>query len=176
MSLTNIEYGSLASSEILNSNFRSLKNDITELSENTTDDVATINSNIATLNNTISSLNSNTSSSISSINSSLTEINNKFNSNGLYITTYVNGNSWYREYFSDSEKTTRIWIEQGGTGQTGSTTTLLKTMSNTNYTIVLGRLAAYFEAEGIDIRYTNRFFVRNGKGYSYAFNYYICGI
>ena len=34
--------------------------------------------------------------------------------NGLYITTYIDTNSWRREYYSDNTKTQLVWLEQGG--------------------------------------------------------------
>lgn len=59
---------------------------------------------------------------------------------GLYITTYVNGTEWYREYFSDSTKTVRVWLEQGGkvTGTSQGQViqiNLLRPFTNANYTI-----------------------------------------
>ena len=59
-----------------------------------------------------------------------------FSTNGLYVTTYVNGTEWYREYFSDANKTQRVWLEQGGdvTLVNGyATITFLRSFSNTQY-------------------------------------------
>lgn len=50
MSLINIEYGSLASSTTMNSNFTYLENKISEVSESTTTAISSILSNIATIN------------------------------------------------------------------------------------------------------------------------------
>ena len=46
MALTEIEYGSLASSEVMNNNFEYLDNKISDVSENLASNVATINANI----------------------------------------------------------------------------------------------------------------------------------
>ena len=50
MALTEIEYGSLASSDVMNKNFEYLDNKISDVSENLASNVATINANIATAN------------------------------------------------------------------------------------------------------------------------------
>lgn len=86
------------------------------------------------------------------------------------VKSYVNGTSWFREW-SDG------WIEQGGIAWTNSWTTLLKEMSNTNYTLVLGRQSAYFEAEGQEGgKTTTSFHLSNGKGWGYTDSYYVCGM
>lgn len=55
-------------------------------------------------------------------------------SSGLYVTTYINGTSWYREYFSDSAKTTRVWLEQGGLIYIGSENGTVSANFLRNYT------------------------------------------
>ena len=139
MALTEIEYGSLASSEIMNNNFEFLDNKITSVSESIVTNMASVNSNIASINSSISSLNSDLSSSIEELDTSLEEAQQVFTDSGIYITTYINGTSWYREYFSDSEKTQRVWLEQGGvistSNDTNYTVNFLKTFSDTNYCI-----------------------------------------
>ena len=175
MALTNIEYGSLASSTVMNGNFQYLDNRISALAQDSTASTASINSNLATLNSSLNLLSQNTGDAISNIESSVTDIDNKFSSNGLYVDIYVNGNSWYKEYFSDSGKTTRVWIEQGGLVHTNSSVTFLKSMSNANYTLTLGRLADYYECEGVNSKTTSGFSVRSGKGWSYDCCFYVCG-
>lgn len=137
MALTRIEYGSLASSETMNNNFEYLDNKIAEASERITSTSASIYSNIASVNtqlsNQIDAAEENLQSYIEEQTSSVLEA---LSSNGLYVTTYINGTSWYREYFSDSEKTTRVWLEQGGISGNRRTISLLKSYSNTNYTIL----------------------------------------
>ena len=49
---------------------------------------------------------------IEEINKSLEETIAKFSENGIFTTTYVNGTSWYREYFSDEKKETRVWLSR----------------------------------------------------------------
>lgn len=56
MTLINIEYGSLASSDTLNKNFSYLEDTISELSESTTTLISSIMSNIATINSRLSEL------------------------------------------------------------------------------------------------------------------------
>ena len=56
MSLTEIEYGSLASSAVLNNNFQFLQDKITELSELITSETSSFSSNVATLNNSVNQL------------------------------------------------------------------------------------------------------------------------
>src|SRR5574344_2027224 len=56
MTLTEIEYGSLASSATLNGNFQYLQAKITELSALITTETSSYSSDVATLNNSINSL------------------------------------------------------------------------------------------------------------------------
>ena len=56
MSLTEIEYGSLASSSVLNGNFQFLQDKITELSALITSETSSFSSTVATLNNSITEL------------------------------------------------------------------------------------------------------------------------
>ena len=55
MPLTNIVYGSLASSEVMNDNFEYLDNRITTVAGNLTSTASAINSNIASMNSTFTS-------------------------------------------------------------------------------------------------------------------------
>lgn len=145
MALTEIEYGSLASSDVMNNNFEYLDNKITDVSENLASNVATINANIATANTSISTLGENVNKLVENLNTTLTATftettNNLIGENGLFITFYQNDSSWYREYFSEKEKTTRVWIEQGGVltggGDYNRTVVFPKAFSNTNYVIL----------------------------------------
>ena len=141
MALTEIEYGSLASSNVMNNNFEYLDNKITDVSESLSSNVATINSNLATTNASISTLGENGNKSVEDLNTNLTEAtNNLVGENGLFITFYQNDSSWYREYFSDKEKTTRVWIEQGGVltggGDYNRQVVFLKPFQNANYVIL----------------------------------------
>lgn len=116
MALTEIEYGSLASSETMNNNFEYLDNKITSVSEDIVSATASINSNIASINTTLTNFSEGTNKNIEDINSSLSVLKE----NTLYVNSYVNGSSWYKEYFSDKEKTTRVWLEQGGFSNFGN--------------------------------------------------------
>ena len=175
MALTEIEYGAIASSSVMNGNFQYLDNRISSVVENNTSTVASISSNIASLNNSLTTLSNSTSASILDINTEISSLKSSLASNGLYVDTYVNGSSWYREYFSDAEKTTRVWVEQGGVATTNATTNLLKAMSDTNYTVVLGRAAGYYEAGCVSGMTTTSITLHNGKGYVYGCYFYVCG-
>ena len=136
MSLTNLEYGSLASSETLNNNFNYLDNRITTLSNSTVSGMATVNSNIASINASLSSLND-------SVDDIITKYNTACTSGGLYITRYVNETSWYTAYFSDYAKTDRVWLEQGfmtplksWNNNESTVYNLLQPFSDTNYTVI----------------------------------------
>lgn len=74
MALTNIEYGSLASSETMNTNFQYLDNRISTVVENNISTSASINSNIASLSSSLSLLSSNINTSIVNINSLIDEL------------------------------------------------------------------------------------------------------
>ncbi len=140
MALTTIEYGSLASSEVMNNNFEYLDNKITEISDTLISNTASIYSNIASINSSISSLRESLSENISNLQNSLETM---FSENGLYISTYKDGTSWYREYFSDSSKTQRVWLEQGfitpsvsWTANLIKTYNLVKEFSSTDFTVI----------------------------------------
>lgn len=95
--------------------------------------------------------------------------------NGLYITTSFNtttGN-WYREFFSDSNKTTRVWLETGGTYTADSVTN--RTAIN-DYVLVFPKSFTndkfYFQ-RSVHIKATsgdlsNRYVMYNSKNYSYV--------
>ena len=49
-------------------------------------------------------------------------------------------------------------------------------MSNTNYTLTLGRRGAYNEAEAQSAeRTTTSFYIHNNQGYTYNCDFYVCG-
>lgn len=90
-------------------------------------EISTMKSNIASVQETLQN----------NIDSASDSIEATLSSSGLYITTYTSGNSWYREFFSDETKTTRVWLEQGGQVTTPATVGLLKSFSNANYCVQL---------------------------------------
>ena len=151
MALTQIEYGALASSEVMNNNLEYLDDRISSLSASVISNNASINSNIASINSSLSTMSNSIQEDLTSLES---DVNSVFSSSGLYITTYVNGQSWYREFFSDPEKTTRVWLEQGGATPTnqGATTaqpiTFLKDFSNTNYHIQITSIVSTYYDSG----------------------------
>ena len=184
MPLTNIEYGSLASSSEMNANFQYLDNRISTVVQNNSETTATINSNIASINSSINLMSENTNTAIAGLNSSISSINSTIASNGLYVTTYQNGLSWYREWFSNSNKTTRVWLEQGGVfvngGNYGRTVNLLKTFSNTNYNVFCQSNGAwigggYTNANAIYTKDTNKFSVYSDYGEDRQVAWMACG-
>ena len=83
MALTNIEYGSLASSETLNSNFQYLDNRIT-------DAVATINQSIKSILTNIATINSNFSELSGDINDSVQELSSDIYSHKTLVKNTLN--------------------------------------------------------------------------------------
>lgn len=164
MALTEIEYGSLASSEVMNNNFNYLDNRINTVSEaiqSATDD---INTDIASINTSITSIEDDVEENTTSINSLQSTIQS-IAAGGAYVTTYRNGTSWYREYFSNANKTTRIWLEQGGqTGGEVGSITLVKSFSNSSYFITacsIVRRIGGWDFQAVD-RQNNRFTATHG--------------
>lgn len=146
MALTKIEYGSLANSGTLNDNFDYLDDRISDLALL----VATLQSNMssigvnanaqleakaAQLTSDMETMKKGLETDISNVNSA---VNKVISNNGMYVTTTMSGTSWSREYFSDSAKTKRVWLEQGGVASsvpadTNTTIKMPKSFSNTNY-------------------------------------------
>lgn len=172
MALTEIEYGALASSDVMNNNFRYLENQISNLSETVVSNYAGVNSNIASINNSMGIMQENLSSDIEKLGD---EVMQQLSDNEIFVTTYINGKSWYKEYFSDSKKTNRTWLEQGGIRKSSGTTTFLKPFVDENYTLLLGTHCTYYEHGGIQNRTNTGFGYRNGKGWSYDVEWYACG-
>ena len=79
MPLTNIEYGSLASSEVMNDNFEYLDDRVTTVANNLTSTASTINSNIASMNSTFTLQNENIMSDIEDLNTDLSSLIADFN-------------------------------------------------------------------------------------------------
>ena len=78
MPLKHIEYGSLASSEILNDNFEYLDDRITSVAGNLTSTASAINSNIASINSTFTQQNENLISNIGVLENNLETLRNDF--------------------------------------------------------------------------------------------------
>lgn len=185
MALTEIEYGSLASSSIMNNNFEYLDNKIAAVSEDLQARDASINSNIVTINNSLTTLNGNLTEEINNINTTLTDAY----AGGLFITTYVNESSWYREYFSDEEKTERVWLEQGFTtpavywnDNDQKAYNLVKPFSNTLYTAIVTS-TTMFTGNGVasgnvalEKTSTTQVFIGNDAHNTFGVRVYACGI
>lgn len=77
MALINIEYGSLASSEIMNQNFIYLDNKIAESSDSIMTSISSILSNIATINTRLNEITENMGDSINTLNSVLEDYKTK---------------------------------------------------------------------------------------------------
>lgn len=77
MALINIEYGSVARSEILNKNFLYLDDKIAENSANVATDISSILSNIATINTRLNDLAENVADYVEEFNAILDEYKNK---------------------------------------------------------------------------------------------------
>lgn len=176
MALTEIEYGALASSEVMNNNFQYLDNRISSVAENLVSANAGTSSNIASINSTISSMSEEINSNLEDINSEIEDITSNLCESGfLYVDAYFSGASWYKEYFSDSEKKNRVWLEQGGICSSISTTNYLKEFTNNNYTLILGTHCVNYEGGGISEKTNTRFSHYNGKGWGYDVEWYACG-
>ena len=175
MALTTIKYGELASSEVVNNNFKYLDDKISNLNETVTSNKAGMNSNIASINSSITTINENMTKNVEKLEESINEAKSFLSESGLFVTTYINGVSWYKEYFSDSEKKTRVWLEQGGVLNSRSSIAFLKNFTSINYTLLLGTHCTYYEGGGISGKSQSGFSHYNGKGWSYNVEWYACG-
>ena len=77
MALINIEYGSLASSDIMNKNFMYLDDKIGETSESIMTSISSILSNIATINNRLNDISENMADSVQNLVTKLNECKTK---------------------------------------------------------------------------------------------------
>ena len=132
MALTNIEYGSVASSKILNDNFNYLESLVAEASTRLDGFNDGIDSKIATskkvLQESIQEIDTKVDEFKSVIDKQINDVETDINSKINIKTTYINGSAWYR-IWSDG------WCEQGGGISTDNgTITLLKPFADTNYT------------------------------------------
>lgn len=180
MALIEIEYGSLASSETMNSNFTYLQNLISGLNETIISNNASINSNIASINNSISTMQETIKADIENTDNNIMA---QFSSNGMFVTTYINGSSWYREYFSDKTKTNRVWLEQGGYSNAFEgdsrygNVSFLKAFPDTNYTVVVTGISPIMNNDHtswVYAKYDSGFRFCNAHG-GVAVNWYACG-
>lgn len=86
----------------------------------------------------IATIKSNVASVQATLQNNIDDTMNQFSLNGLFITLTINDNSWCKEFFSDKEKTERVWLEQGGV--TGSVNNYLlsfpKAFKQANYSFI----------------------------------------
>ena len=174
MGLTTITNGSLADATVVNNNFDYLYGRITDTAASIGTHDAQISSQIETLDSrltsSISTINATITNQVSTINATMT---NLMSSNGLYVTTSFNTSTgeWYREYFSNSSKTTRVFLEQGGTYEATS-----GDAAKNNYNLVFQKKFSnnkfHFQrsvqivADTGDI--SNRYVMYNNKKYDYV--------
>ena len=143
MALTNIEYGSMASSEVVNNNFQYLDDKISSVSQSLSANTATITSSISSLSAIVASNKAEAEESISEIKNNITSIESDLKSceARIYVKeSYKSGHNWYRLY-SDS------WIEQGGyvafsASNESKNVTLLKEMSDTSASVYVSNVFA----------------------------------
>ncbi len=138
MALINIEYGSLASSEVVNNNFQYLDDKISKVTQNMNTDVTSLSESMSTLSSTVeanleaaNTADETLQSNIDEVVADLEEARSAFGVSYI-VEKYVSGTSWYR-IWSDGFK------EQGGRTWTLGSHTIyfLKSFSNTNYTYTM---------------------------------------
>ncbi len=145
MALTNIEYGSVASSEVVNNNFQYLDDKISSVSQS-------LNTNVTTLSGSISSLSAIVSSNNEAANAANEELQKNIDNvvtdieeikttiGAAYVKeSYCSGQNWYRLY-SDG------WCEQGGyvaMNSTSKNVTLFKKLANTNASVYVSCIKSY---------------------------------
>jgi hypothetical protein len=83
MPLTHIEYGSLASSDVMNDNFEYLDNRATTIANNLSQTASGINSTIASMNSTFTQKNEELQEDISDLSSDLADLRNDFESKDI---------------------------------------------------------------------------------------------
>ncbi len=149
MALTNIEYGSVASSEVVNNNFQYLDDKISSVSQSLSTNATALSGSISSLSSVVNNnkeaaeeADAELQESIDDINEDISDINTTLDS-AIYIKeAYRSGTNWYR-YYTDG------WCEQGGCVNVGGSNakkevTLFKELSDTNACIYVTSTNAYF--------------------------------
>lgn len=90
MALNNIEYGAIASSEVMNENFSYLDNRITETSESIMTSISSIYSNIATINTRLSDIAENLTKTTEDLSSTNNNLNSQLSSNKQELLSKIN--------------------------------------------------------------------------------------
>lgn len=144
MALTNIEYGSVASSEVVNNNFQYLDDKIASVSQSLSANTTSLSGSISSLSATVASNKNDVDGKVSTLQQDLDKAESDLNScmNRIYVkSSYRSGKNWYRLY-SDS------WIEQGGYiafAQTDVTknVSLLKEMRDVNASVYVSPIRSH---------------------------------
>lgn len=148
MALTNIEYGSVASSEVMNSNFQYLDDKIGSVSQSLSANTTTLSSSIASLSATVSNNKNEVNEKFSEIDEIFKTASSSLDSclDRVYVKeSYKSDKNWYRLY-SDS------WIEQGGyvaftQYNDSKVVTLFKEMADLNGSIIATPNAVRYHGE-----------------------------
>ena len=140
MALTRIEYGTVASSEVVNDNFQYLEEQIDSVAQTLSANVTTINNGLSQLSATVASNKSLAEKAVSELNAEVEEKLDKLDARIHIVEGYRLGKNWYRLY-SDG------WIEQGGyvalSGTNAAVTvSLLKNMADSNYSVIVSGIKA----------------------------------
>lgn len=171
MPLTEINPGDEADAEVLMSNFDSLQSDITAVSNT----IATTYSGLETqITNLTTVVNGNYSTLDHKIDTTAENVIEVIDSYGFFVETSFDTTTgeWSREFFSDSEKTQRVWLECGGTYT--SDATVNRTVIN-NYKLVPNKQFTndlYYFIRSVQIvadtgDLSNRYVMYNSKNYEY---------
>lgn len=143
MTLTKIEYGSVASSEVVNNNFQYLDDKISSVSQSLSANTSALSGTISSLSSTIAANKEEQNTKNSKIEENIDTINSNINNSSIVKSTYKNGYDWYRLY-SDN------WVEQGGSctiSANGSKTISLKVpMADNYYSIIANASKAYYNS------------------------------
>lgn len=142
MALTEIQYGSIARSQVLNDNFNYLEERISEIATNLSQTYATL---VALVNSQTSSVTNNLNNEVATLNGEIDTVDknlkttsDKLNASIVVTKSWRSGTSWYRVW-SDG------WIEQGGYAnitKNGQVVDLHKDFTNTNYFVMGNGLQA----------------------------------
>lgn len=148
MALTNIEYGSVASSEVVNNNFQYLDDKISSVSQSLSTNVTALSGSISSLSSVVDNNKSEAEEEHSALQESIDDITKDIAGitttldEAIYVKeSYRSGKNWYRVY-------TDGWVEQGGCAYVGGTNavsnvTLFKELADTNACVYVTATNAY---------------------------------
>ncbi len=131
MSLTHIEYGSLASSEVMNNNFEFLDDRITTVAGNLSSAVSGINSGIASINSNLSESINDIESDLDTLETDVSEVRTDFysryytpNYNNAIAVNYTSGdtvgfNGWLGIYYATQDANQQMFMKINGVPVSG---------------------------------------------------------